>query len=162
MSEYKQQAIEILDRLNEENRIDYKDYCDIHDGLDEIETLRDRDEELEELWSQFADVPVNPETECIEEPFMGWGVGISREEIWNWFDRRHSKGVAYLLYGDGIDRTDQFAKMVYLKQLCIECESSTCQYNHGGECRFALVHERKARITDDDGCIDYDYQEGER
>lgn len=161
MSEYKQQAIEILDRLNEENRIDYKDYCDIHDGLDEIETLRDRDEELEELWSQFADVPVNPETECIEEPFMGWGVGISREEIWNWFDRRHSKGVAYLLYGDGIDRTDQFAKMVYLKQLCIECESSTCQYNHGGECRFALVHERKPRINDVDGCIDYDYQEGE-
>lgn len=160
MGEYRNRAIEILDRLNEENRIDYKDYCDIHDGLDEIETLRDRDEELEELWAQFADVPVNP-AECIEEPFMGWGVGISREEIWHWFDRRHSKGIGYLLYGDGIDRTDQIAKLVYLKQLCIECESQTCQYNHGGECRFALVHERKPRINDVDGCIDYDYMEGE-
>lgn len=46
MNEYKQQAVEILDRLNKENRIGYKDYCDIHDGLDEIDTLRDRDEEL--------------------------------------------------------------------------------------------------------------------
>lgn len=161
MSEYKQQAIEIIDRLHQENRIDYRDYCDIHDGLDEIDTLRDRDELLEELWEQFADIPVNPVTECIEAPFMGWGVGISREEIWHWFDRRHSKGVAYLLYGDGIDRTDQIAKLAYLKQLCIECESQTCQFNHGGECRFALVHERKPRITDDDGCIDYDYQEGD-
>ena len=41
---------------------------------------------------------MNPETECIEEPFMGWGAGIHREEIWHWFDQRHSKGVVYLLY----------------------------------------------------------------
>ncbi len=75
MSEYKRQAIEIIDRLNQENRIDYRDYCDIHDRLNEIETLRDRDEELEELWEQFADIPVDPKTECIEAPFMGWGVG---------------------------------------------------------------------------------------
>ena len=82
MSEYKQQAIEIIDRLHQENRIDYRDYCDIHDGLDEIETLRDRNEVLEELWAQFADIPMNPETECIEERFLGWGPGIHREEIW--------------------------------------------------------------------------------
>ena len=161
MSDDKQLAIDIIDRLHQENRIDYQDYLDIHNGLDEIETLRDRDEVLEELWAQFSDIPMNPETECIESSFMGWGVGVSQEEIWHWFDRRHSKGIGYLLYGDGIDRTDQLAKLVYLKQLCIECESQTCQYNHGGECRFALVHERKARITDDDGCIDYDYQEGD-
>lgn len=49
----------------------------------------------------------------------------------------------------------------HLKQHCIECESHSCQFNHGGECRFALVHERKPRINDVDGCIDYDYQEGE-
>ena len=42
------------------------------------------------------------ETECIEVPFMGWGVGIHREEIWHWFDVRHSKGVAYLLYGSSV------------------------------------------------------------
>lgn len=46
------------------------------------------------------------------------------------------------------------------RYLCAECESMDCKFNHGGECRFALVHERKPRITDDDGCTDYDYREG--
>lgn len=157
----KGKAFDTAYELYNRDAISSSDYEAIRDGLEEIETLRDRDTALEEMWRQFADVPMNPETECIEEEFFGWGPGVSRDEIWHWFDRRHSKGVAYLLYGDGIDRTDQFAKMVYLKQLCIECESQTCQFNHGGECRFALVHERKPRINDWDGCIDYDYQEGE-
>lgn len=102
MNCYKQQAFEIINRLHEENRLDNSDYSAVHDGLSEIEPLRDRDEALEELWEQFGDIPMNPETECIEVPFMGWGVGIHREEIWHWFDVRHSKGVAYLLYGSSV------------------------------------------------------------
>lgn len=161
MSYLKDGAVEIIDRLHEENRIDYGDYVAIHDALDEIDLLRDRDEVLEDLWDQFADIPMNPETECIEAPFMGWGVGISREEIWRWFDQRHSKGVAYLLYGGGPDYTVKASELMLMKHLCFECESKDCQFNHGGECRFSLVHERKPRITDDDGCTDYDYREGE-
>ena len=95
-------SLEIVNRLHEENRLDNSDYSAVHDGLSEIEPLRDRDEALEELWEQFGDIPMNPETECIEVPFMGWGVGIHREEIWHWFDVRHSKGVAYLLYGSSV------------------------------------------------------------
>lgn len=159
MNNVKQQAIEAMNELHQ--TVPHDAYCTVMDGLQEIDTLQDRDEELEALWDQFADIPMNPETECIEEPFMGWGAGIHREEIWHWFDRRHSKGVAYLLYRDGFDRTPETAKLLYLKQFCIECESHSCQFNHGGECRFALVHERKPRINDVDGCIDYDYQEGE-
>ncbi|MDE7242526.1 MAG: hypothetical protein K2O18_00910 [Oscillospiraceae bacterium] len=30
------------------------------------------DKELEELWEQFGDVPMNPETECLEAPFFKW------------------------------------------------------------------------------------------
>lgn len=56
------------------------------------------DREIERYWDMFADVPMNPETECIEEPFLDWEVGTSREEIWHWFDEKHSKGVYYLLY----------------------------------------------------------------
>ena len=48
MSGCKKQAIEVIDRLHSESRLEYPDYCTIHDGLDEIDTLRDRDEELEE------------------------------------------------------------------------------------------------------------------
>ena len=157
MNEAKKQAIDTMNELH--RTIPYSDYCTVMDGLQDIETLRDRDEELEELWAQFGDIPMNPETECIEEKFMGWGPGVYREEIWHWFDERHSKGIAYLLYGDGFDRTPEPAKLIYLKQLGIECDSSSCQYNHRGECRFSLVHERKPRINDIDGCIDYDYLE---
>lgn len=60
-----------------------------------------RDAVLEEIWQQLTDVPMNPETECLEAPFYDWTTGTHREEIWHWFDERHSKGVAYLLYGGG-------------------------------------------------------------
>lgn len=92
----KQQAIDALNELH--ISIDYSTYCTIMDGLLEIETIQDRDKELEDLWHQFGDVPMNPETECIEEKFMGWEPGTHREEIWHWFDERYSKGVYFLLY----------------------------------------------------------------
>lgn len=133
----------------------------LNSPYEKFTTIRERDTALERLWGEFSDVPIDPRTDRLEDDWFIFQCGAEKEDIWHWFDRRHSKGVAYLLYGDGIDRTDQVAKLVYLNQFCIECESQTCQYNHGGECRFALVHERKPRITDDDGCIDYDYQEGE-
>lgn len=60
------------------------------------------DKELENLWDYFSDIPMNPETECIEEAFIDFPVGTHREEIWHWFDERHSKGVFYLLYQRGI------------------------------------------------------------
>lgn len=124
-------------------------------------TLRDRDFELERLWESFADIPMNPETECIEERFLHFEPGTDRKDIWHWFDARHSKGVAYLLYrGEGADRTDRLSRLLYLKQLCPECESSSCGFNHGGECRFPMVHERAPYINDTDGCLDFDYTEG--
>lgn len=55
----------------------------------------------------------------------------------------------------------EVGRLLKLNSLCFECESASCQYNHHGECRFPLVHERCPRINDYDGCIDYDYQEGE-
>lgn len=99
MSVMKERAQEILNELHQGGKLEYLLYSDLMDAVQEIEPLRDRDEELEEMWSLFADVPVNPETECIEEPFAGWGAGISREEIWHWFDERYSKGVYALMYG---------------------------------------------------------------
>lgn len=40
---------------------------------------------------------------------------------------------------------------------CPECGSTSCAYNHGGQCRFGLLHERKPRVTSSDGCLDYIY-----
>ena len=64
----------------------------------EMSTIKKRDATLETLWSEFGDIPMNPVTECMEEAFMSFPAGTHREEIWRWFDERHSKGVAYLLY----------------------------------------------------------------
>lgn len=145
----KEQAIAVMNELH--RAIPYTDYCTVMDGLQDIETLRDRDEELEELWAKFGDIPMNPETECIEEPFMGWGAGIHREEIWNWFDARHSKGVAYLM-GVGEVNYGKVSKLIKLGDMCNDCESRGCAFNSGGICRFALVHERCPLITEEDGC----------
>ena len=100
MTDLKKRALEILDQLNCEGRpMEYRDYSVIFDALDEIESLRCRDEALEQLWARLEDVPMNPETECIEEDFVNWPAGTHREDIWHWFDERHSKGVAGLMYG---------------------------------------------------------------
>lgn len=57
-----------------------------------------RDAALEKLWLEFGDVPMNPETECIEQDWHNFPAGTHREEIWHWFDGLHSCGVYYLLY----------------------------------------------------------------
>lgn len=95
-----------------------------------MEPLQERDAALEKLWKQFADVPMNPETEKIEAPFLHlpmsnddylvyFDIGTPREDIWHWFDERHSKGVVYLLYGRPFyekDPDDVFPLKEFLKQ----------------------------------------------
>ena len=56
-----------------------------------------RDVVVEELWDDLADVPIDPETEELDEPYYIWPKGTDKEDIWHWFDEHHSKGVAYLL-----------------------------------------------------------------
>ncbi len=56
---------------------------------------------VKELWENFGDVPMNPETECVEE---AWGdsltfarefpTGTHREEIWHWFEETFHVSVA--------------------------------------------------------------------
>lgn len=54
---------------------------------------------VEALWEEFGDVPMNPETECIEEPWNGFPAGTNREEIWHWFEETFSVSVDDLMYG---------------------------------------------------------------
>lgn len=61
------------------------------------------DAEVEELWKSLDDVPMNPETERMEQPFLIFPADTPREDIWHWFDKHHSKGVTYLLYGEEPD-----------------------------------------------------------
>ena len=119
-----------------------------------IRTIAEQDALLKDLWREFSDVPMDPDTEKMEEEFLDFPAGTPRQDIWKWFDERYSKGVYNLLYGaGGVDRTDKIAKLTYLNGLSFECETKDCVYNHDDECRYALVHEKEPDITEGEGCV---------
>ena len=62
-----------------------------------IKEYRDYNSLLEDLWRTFTDVNID-EDEYIEQNWFIFEKGTHREYIWHWFDERHSKGVAWLMY----------------------------------------------------------------
>lgn len=58
----------------------------------------EEDAKIESLWDGLEDVPMNPDTECIEEDYYIWPAGTFREDIWHWFDEHYSHGVYWLMY----------------------------------------------------------------
>lgn len=52
-----------------------------------------------ELWQRFGDIPMNTQTEEIEEKWNGFSVGTHREEIWHWFEETFGVSVAKDLMG---------------------------------------------------------------
>lgn len=82
MNEKWQIAADTAAELYQTGCINHKGYRAIRDGLDEFWTLAERDAALERLWAEFGDVPMNPETECMDEPFLDFPAGTRREDIW--------------------------------------------------------------------------------
>jgi len=76
------------------------DYTDVLEALNEIQAPDEKDAAVLEVWNAFADVPMDPETEEMEIPFLHFPAHTARETIWRWFDANYSKGVHALLYGD--------------------------------------------------------------
>lgn len=54
---------------------------------------------VRELWMKFGEIPMNPETECIEEEWHGFPAGTFREDIWHWFEETFNVSVAEDLMG---------------------------------------------------------------
>lgn len=78
----------------------------LHDGMHiviqspEPEVLKEYvtyDSLLEDLWKTLTDVPINPDTEDMEENWFIFPKGTNREEIWDWFDEQHSKGIGWIM-----------------------------------------------------------------
>lgn len=121
-----------------------------------MDTLQTRDAKLERLWAEFGDVPMNPETEEIEAQFLCFPAGTNREEVWEWFDERYSRGVAkLLLVGEPKDR--EVAHALYLQSLCTECDAEHCVFNPDGICKAPFVTGRAPSLSDD-GCADFCYK----
>lgn len=85
--------------------------------LEELKTLQDKkyvlpgdtprdlqrrlDELLEKLWIELEDIPFKEieGVEYLDDNYIDFEVGeTTKEDIWHWFDDRHSKGIHYLLY----------------------------------------------------------------
>lgn len=56
---------------------------------------------IRRLWTEFGDIPMNPETECIEQAWHGFSAGTHREEIWHWFEETFQISVAEALMYSG-------------------------------------------------------------
>lgn len=72
--------------------------CIINRGLNDSYEYR-KSEYIEDLWVEFGDVSMNPDTECIEEKWNGFPVGTHREEVWHWFEETYGISVAKDLMG---------------------------------------------------------------
>ena len=61
----------------------------LYQGLGSNFTL----EELEALWTELGDIPIDDD-ECIDEDFYIWDKGTDRYHIWHWFDDICPNGLA--------------------------------------------------------------------
>lgn len=52
---------------------------------------------VKDLWEEFGEIPMNPETEEIEEPWKHFLPGTHREDIWYWFEDQFGISVAELM-----------------------------------------------------------------
>lgn len=121
-------------------------------------TQAQRDYALKQLWAELTDIPMNPNTECMEAQFLHFPAGTEREDIWHWFDERYSKGVAGLLYS-GSGETDncmsQTGRPDGVDEMCPNCSRKACTYNHGGVCYVALTHGRNPQVAEGGKCPAY-------
>lgn len=56
-------------------------------------------EDIKAIWSEFGEVPMNPDTEEIETEWNGFPARTHREEIWHWFEETFDVSVAEDLMG---------------------------------------------------------------
>ena len=47
--------------------------------------------QLNDLWEQLGNIPVDIDGELIEAKFLDFETGTETLEIWHWFDHKYSK-----------------------------------------------------------------------
>jgi len=80
------------------------------------------DVQLEEMWADLGNIHFDeadvPGDMVLAEDWHSFQKGTDRLEIWQFFDKRHSKGVAFLLYG-ATTVSDDITELI-----CRRCKSS--------------------------------------
>lgn len=67
-----------------------------YDG-DIVMEFTNQDDLVQAVWQTLTDVTIGDD-ECIDQNWFIFPTGTFREDIWRWFDKKHSKGVAWLMY----------------------------------------------------------------
>lgn len=122
-----------------------------------MRTLRERDALLEEQWKRFKKIPVNPDTEKLEKPFMDFPAGTDRLTIWKWFDERHSKGASYLMQNSQRRHTGEYM-IRHWEKFRTECHFEDCAWYTKDGCTLPIYTHGYMPMLYHAGsqCFDYD------
>ncbi|MCK9471679.1 MAG: hypothetical protein M0Q88_08005 [Bacilli bacterium] len=104
----KEELIKLRD-MGYSDRDGYDDYDCIESYINNPDTIYEsyqtaieaQDEAVESIWDRLTDIlfDENENKELIlSDKWHIWDKGTSRNDIWGWFNRNHSKGIRYLLY----------------------------------------------------------------
>jgi hypothetical protein len=53
------------------------------------------DKQIEQIWIGLEDIPITNDE--LDDDYFVWDCGTTKDEIWKWFDKHHSKGVGWLV-----------------------------------------------------------------
>lgn len=67
--------------------------------IENIKSDNDIDNFLAALWDEFSNIPVDEDSDTIDDSFYIWKKGTDKTDIWHWFDNNHSLGLAVGLMG---------------------------------------------------------------
>lgn len=74
-------------------------------ALDKFQSIKWYDPSIRQAWAALEDVPVNGDTECLEQDFLWFPVGTDKADIWGWFNRNYSRGIRALWEDDSDEQT---------------------------------------------------------
>ena len=87
---------------------DVMSFNDWKERADPQHNLKLCDGWIELAWKALGDVPTSDDEngdwvldEQFETPWVTFEKGTDVMDVWRWFDKKHSKGVHWLMYGGG-------------------------------------------------------------
>lgn len=99
----------------------------------------ERDRELEKLWDEMIDVPFDEDENgdmYLSRDYGPFHKDDCREEIWHWFDERHSRGVHYLLYERAAGEKPMINAMVVISRPAVDDNPPRIFYSTEDESSF--------------------------
>lgn len=126
----------------------------------QIEEL-DKLKHIRKLWQEFGAVPMDPDTECLEEEWHGFPAETNREDIWHWFEHEFHISVTELMY-DFPKRPVTINDMIQYGYDCLDIVPMHARqakrfFETGRYCIYRLYPDRTETEMDDPDEITEDF-----